>query len=142
MSFLDLSNENLDDAKEPKCVDEGEYTLSITDWKTDEEGKVEKRDLNDNPFIMPVLEVIECEEAEYAKPITHFLRLPYPEMSKKDRNDAQWNLKCFFDAFEIDYTQRLDFDETLGKTCEALLTVQPDTGYGEQNRVQRFINPR
>ena len=139
MSFLDLTQENLEDAIEPKVVDEGEYTVQIADWKTDDDGNVIKKDSNDNPYIMPVLEVCECPEAEYAKAFTHFLRMPHEDMTKKERNSALWNLKEFFSAFGIDYSQRIDFEDTIGKKAEALLTVQPDEGYGEQNRVQRFL---
>lgn len=138
-AFLDFSDENLNEAVEPKAVDDGEYTLKISDWKTTESGEITKEDVNGLPFIMPVLEVIECPEAEYAKPITHFLRLPHAEMTKKERNDAKWNLKMFMEAFEIDITGRIDMEDTLGKTAEALLIVTPDTGFGEQNRIKRFM---
>ena len=141
-SFLDLTDERMEDAVEPKAVDEGEYTVKIMDWKTDESGNVKKLDSNDAPFIMPVLEVIECPEAEFAKPITHFLRLPHKGLNKKERNSALWSLREFFTAFDIDYTEKIDYEDSIGKTAEALLTVQPDTGFGEQNRIQKLINPR
>ena len=141
-SFLDLTDERMEDAVEPKAVDEGEYTVKIIDWKTTETGEVTKMDINDEPFIMPVLEIIECEEAEYAKTITHFLRLPHAGMNKKDRNSAIWALKEFFTAFDVDYTQKIDYEDCIGKTAESLLTVTPDTGYGEQNRIQKLINPK
>ena len=141
-SFLDLSDENLDDAIEPKAVEEGEYTLKLADWKTNDKGEVVKEDVNGHPFIMPVIEIVECPEAEYAKPITHFLRLPHDDMTKKERNDTRYNLRTFWEAFEVDYTQRIMYEETIGATAEALLTIQPDTGYGEQNRIQRFLPSR
>jgi len=142
MSFLDLTDERMEDAVEPKAVNDGEYTLQITNWKTDDNGNVAKKDANDNPYIMPILEVCECPEAEYAKPITHFLRLTHEDMSKKERNGALWALKEFFTAFDIDFTQRIDYEEAIGKKADALLSIQPDEGYGEQNRIQRFILPR
>ena len=142
MSFLDFSDEDLAGAVEPKAVDDGEYTLKIVDWKTDDEGNVQKKDVNEAPYMMPVLEIVECPEADYAKPITHFLRLPHGEMTKKERNEALWHLRMFCEAFSIDASERNNFEDTLGKTAEALLIISPDTGYGEQNRVQRFLAPK
>lgn len=142
MSFLDLTDEKMEDAVEPKAVNDGEYTVQIVNWKTDDKGDVTKKDTNDNPFIMPVLEVCECPEADFAKPISHYLRLPHEDMSKKDRNATLWTLKEFFNAFGIDFAQRIDYEETIGKKADALLIIQPDEGYGEQNRIQRFILPR
>lgn len=141
-SFLDLTSENLENAKEPRAADEGEYTLRITDWRTGKDGSVVTLDKNDQPYMMPILEIIECEEAEFAKPISHFLRIPNSEMSGKDQNNAKWNLKAFCDCFGIDYTQRIDFEECVGLTGAALLFVAEDTGYGEQNKIRKFMTPR
>ncbi len=141
-SFLDLTEEKLDDAKEPTAVEEGEYTLRIADWRTSKDNNVVALDKNDQPYMMPILEVIECEEAEHAKTISHFLRIPNSEMNAKDQNNAKWNLKAFCECFGIDYTQRIDFEECLGLTGDALLFVAEDTGYGEQNKVRKFLTPR
>ena len=141
-SFLDLSGEKLEDAVEPKAVDEGEYTLIIADWKTNDSGEVLRKDVNGAPYIMPVLEVTECPEAEYAKPFTQFLRIPHADMTKKEHNDARYSLRKFWEAFGVDYTQRIEYEEVIGLTAEGLLTVSPDTGYGEQNRVVKFLTAR
>ena len=138
-SFLDLTEENLDNAVEPKAVDDGEYTLKITDWKTDDKGSVVKENQNGNPFIMPVLEIVECAEAEYAKAITKYLPLPHPDMTKKERNAARYNLRMFWEAFGVDYTQRIIYEDVIGLTAEALLSVSADSGYGEQNNIDRFL---
>ena len=141
-SFLDLTEEKLEDAIEPKAVDEGEYTLILVDWKTTDSGEVLREDVNGNPYIMPVLEVTECPEADFAKPFTHFLRIPHAEMTKKERNDARYTLRMFWEAFGVDYIQRIEYKEVIGLTAEALLIVQADTGYGEQNRVVKFLTAR
>jgi hypothetical protein len=141
-SFLDLTEESLDNAKEPKAVEEGEYSLRLIDWRTGKDGNVVTLDKNDQPYMMPIFEVIECEESEFAKPITHFLRVPIAEMDAKDRNNAKWNLKAFCDCLGIDYTQRIDFEECIGLTGDALLFVAEDTGYGEQNKIRKFLTPR
>lgn len=141
-SFLDLTDEKLDDAKEPQVVEEGDYTVRISDWRTTKDGNVVALDKNEQPYIMPILEVIECEEAEYAKPVSHFLRIPNTDMNLKDQNNAKWNLKAFCECFGIDYTQRIDFEECVGLTGEALLFIASDEGYGEQNKVRKFLIPR
>ena len=138
-SFLDLTDENMEDVVEPKAVDEGEYTVKLVDWVSDSAGNVIKKNTNDNPFIMPVLEIIECEEALFAKTLSHYLPLTHENMSKKEKNETLWRLREFFEAFGTDYTQRIDFEDMIGKTADALLTVQDDAEYGEQNRVKRFI---
>lgn len=141
-SFLDFTEDNLNDAIEPKAVEEGEYTIRIIDWRTDKKGTVLQKDKNDNPYIMPILEVIECPEAKFAKNFSHFLRLPHTEMAEKDKNAARWELRNFFRCFEIDYSQRIDYEDCIGTSGEVLLIVSSDEGYGEQNKVKRFLSER
>lgn len=141
-SFLDLTGESLEDAREPSVVEEGEYTIRLADWKVNKKGNVVSLDKNDQPYMMPIFEIIECEEAEYAKQFSHFLRISNTDQDAKDRNNAKWNLKAFCDCFGIDYTQRIDFDACLGMTGDALLFVAEDTGYGEQNKIRKFLTPR
>ena len=141
-SFLDFTGEELDDSTEPQAVEGGEYTIKLTDWKADKKGAILQKDKNDEPYIMPLLEVIECKEAAYAKAFSHFLRIPHDDMTQKDKNAAKWELKTFFTCFGIDYTQRIDYEECIGATGEVLLIVTPDEGYGEQNKVKKFMSPR
>ncbi len=141
-SFLDLTDESINEAKEPMAVEEGEYTLRLMDWKAAKDGGIIILDKNEQPYMMPILEIIECEEAEYAKPLSHFLRIPNEDQNAKDRNNAKWNLKAFCECFGIDYTQRIDFDSCIGLTGDALLFVAEDTGYGEQNKIRKFLTPR
>ena len=141
-SFLDFTDDNLDEASEPMAAEDGEYTLRIADWRADKKGAVLQLDKNDEPYIMPVLEIIDCEEAEFAKNFSQFLRIPHKGMAAKDINNAKWDIKCFCNCFGIDYSQRIDYEECIGKTGEALLIVTPDEGYGEQNKVKTFLSPR
>jgi hypothetical protein len=137
--MIDLSNDNLEEGRERQAVKEGEYTLRIKDWKSDDDGKIKMTNEKGFPYIMPILEVINCEEAEFSKDITHYLALPDSGLDKKKLNDAKYQLRCFFEAFGVDYHQPLDPEGMIGETAEALLVVQEDTGYGEQNRVKRWI---
>lgn len=139
-SFLDLSDEKMENVVEPKAVPDGEYTLKLIDWLTTDNGEVTRMNANDKPYIMPILEIIECEEAIYAKNISHYIPLIHADMSQKDKNNTLWRLKEFLDAFEIDFTQRIDYEDVIGKTADALLTTQHDEGFGEQNKISRFIS--
>jgi len=143
-SFLDFTDgeEDLDGAVEPQAAEDGEYTLKLVDWQTDKKGSVLRKDKNDDPYVMPLFEIIECEEAEFAKSFSQFLRIPHDGLNAKDKNAAKWDLKAFFTCFGIDYTQRVDYEECVGKTGDALLIVTPDEGYGEQNKVKKFLSPR
>ena len=141
-SFLDLTDERLEDAVEPKAVDDGEYTLKLVDWMTTDSGEVTRKNSSDNPYIMPIFEIIECEEAVFAKNISHYLPLLHEDMDKKEKNNTLWKLKEFFEALGIDYTQRIDYEDLIGKTTDALLTVLDDPDFGEQNRIKRFVTGR
>lgn len=141
-SFFDLADQNLDDAIEPKAAPAGEYTVEIMDWRTDANKNVVQKDKNDLPYVMPVLQVVECPEAEYAKQFSHFLRIPSKDLKAKDLNAAKWNLKVFCLAFGIDYTSRFDWTDCIGLRAECILKVDADTGYGEQNAISKFIEPR
>jgi len=141
-SFLDLTDAKMEDAVEPKAVDDGEYTLKLVDWMTTDSGDITRMNASGNPYIMPIFEIIECEEATYAKNISHYLPLLHEEMDKKDRNATLWKLKEFFEALGVDYTQRIDFEDLIGKTTDALLTVQDNADFGEQNNIKRFVAGR
>jgi len=140
--FIDLAGENLEEGKELQAVAEGEYRVRIKDWKTDDDGKIVKRTDKDFPYIMPVLEIINCPEAEYSKDLTHFLWMPHDEMDAKQRNNCKFALHEFWTAFGIDYRQKIDPESVIGAEADALLIVSPDTGYGEQNKIKRFVTSR
>ena len=141
-NFLDLMDDGIEDAKEPTVAEDGEYTLEILDWKVDKEGNVSRSDSNGNPYIMPVFGIADHEDSEYMKNFTHFLRLPHNGLDAKELNSCRYDLKMFFKCFGIDYSQRVDYEETLGLRGDAILVTSPDEGYGEQNRVQKFVAPR
>lgn len=137
--MLDFSQDNLEDGKEREAVPDGEYTLRLIDWLSDDDGKIKMYDKKDCPFIMPKFEIVGCEEAEYSKDLMHYLKLPNSDMKKKDLNDARFHLNAFFTAFGIDHKQAIDPESCIGLEADALLTIQDDPEYGEQNRVKRWI---
>ena len=137
--MLDFSNDDLESGKELTAANEGEYRLRLKDWKTDDDGKIKKFTEDDKPFIMPVFEVINCEEADHTKDINHFLWLVDDWMDAKQKNNARFALREFWTALGIDYRMPIDPESAIGAECDALLIVQEDQGYGEQNRIKRFI---
>lgn len=137
--FLDLSNDNLDEGKELTAAKEGEYRIRLKDWKTDDDGKIVKMTAEDKPFIMPIFEIINDPDADHYKDMTHFMWLPSDWMDAKKKNSARFELQTFCKAFRIDYHQKIDPENTIGLEADALLVVQDDATYGEQNRVKRFV---
>ena len=140
--FYDMGEEGLDDAVEPTPVPAGEYRVKIIDWMTDDEGNVIRLDTNDAPFILPKLSVIDCEGADYAPDFTYFLRMPNDEQTAKEKNKSKFNLRAFFQAFDLNYGGRIEWEEAIGAEADALLGIEHDTGFGEKNRVEQFIAPK
>ena len=142
-SFFDFNDVDFKDVIEPKPAEEGEYTIRIIDWKTDKKDSKTLMDKNDEPFLMPSFEIIDCEEALYAKNFNAYIKLPHKEMDKKEKNEVKWNLKAFFTCFGVDINGgRVNYDDMIGLSGDVLLIVTPDEGYGEQNKIKRFMTPR
>lgn len=137
--MMDFTGDDLESGKERQAVPEGEYRVRIKDWKSDDDGKINLLDKNGNSYIMPILEVIDCEEAEYSKDFTYYLPRVNDDMDAKQKSDARFKMREFWTAFEVDYTRPFDPESVIGSTADALLNVKEDTGYGEQNNVKRFI---
>lgn len=131
MSLLEL---NLDDAQEPKVVDANEeYKLRIIDCTKD----VNKKG---NKYILPRFEVVD---EPLAKDFTKYLGLPHDEMKAKELNRCKWGLVCFFDAFGVDHSKPVDpEDDLVGQTGWAILGIEDNEAFGEQNYVKKFIAPR
>ena len=140
--MMDFSNDDLESGKELEAAREGEYRLRLKDWKTDEDGKVTRKTEDGRPYILPVMEIIDCEGMEYMKDFTHFLWLVDEDMEPKKKNNARFALREFWTAFGIDYRQPIDPEAVIGATAEALLSTTEDDKYGLQNRVQRFMSSR
>ena len=141
-NFLDFTEDDLDDSVEPTTAEPGEHTIELSDWKVNDDGKVIRKDSNGNPYIMPIFEVVDEEGSEYIKSFTHFVRLPHEDMNKKELNSCKFALKEFFNCFGVDYHSRIDYEEIIGARGDVLLLTSADEGYGEQNKIKKFIAPR
>ena len=120
----------VDDAVEPKVMEEDEeYTIRIVSARVTESDK--------GRFLIPRFEIVD---EPYAKEFTMVLRLPDNEMTPKQKNEAKWRLKCFYEAF--DFMPRGEYDpgtELPGLEASAILGVSESDEYGEQNYVKRLL---
>jgi len=129
-SLLDI---DVSSAEEPKVVPaDEEYKLRILDATID-------RDKNDEPYLLPRFEVVD---EPLAKDFTKFLRLPHDGLNEKQLARVQWNLKLFLEAFDLPTKGRLDPEDLKGKVGWAILGIEDNEQYGEQNYVKKFIAPK
>ena len=130
MSFLDIDTS---DAVEPKAVaaDE-EYEIRMTSI----EQSINKKG---NPYLLPRFD-IPSEAA--SKDFTKYLALPHENMTEKELNSCKWQLKNFFEALGIDASQRIDLDACVGETAWAILGVDSNEEYGDQNYIKRFVRSK
>ena len=126
MSFLDVDTSS---AVEPKVVEaDEEYEIRIV-------GATVNNDKNGKPYFLPRFEIVGEPSA---KEFTKFMRLPHDEMNDKQRNNCLWQLKCFYEAFGI--TSPIgDENDIIGETAYAILGVNSDEEYGDQNYVKKFV---
>jgi len=131
MSLLEL---NLSDAQEPKVVDANEeYNLRIIDCTKDKNKK-------GNDYLLPRFEVVD---EPLAKDFTKYIGLPHDEETEKQQNRTKWNLRTFFECFGVDHSRPVDpEDDLVGQTGWAILGVEDNEAFGEQNYVKRFIAPK
>lgn len=93
------------------------------------------------PYIMPRLEV---PAEPYAKEFNHVVMLPEEDMDEKTRNNTAYRLIQFLTAFGVDVSGEieLDIEDLIGREADAVLDVDDDPTYGEQNRVKYFVVPK
>lgn len=130
MSVLDLTQHNMDSVVEPQAVDEGEYKIRLIEC----EGV--KENSSGNPYILPRFEIID---EPTSKDFTHYMALPNADMDAKQMNKTLARLKLFGEAFGIDFSRAVDFDELAGLEGWAILGNKDDAEYGPQNFIKKFI---
>lgn len=125
MAFLDM---DFSDVVEPRvAAADTEYKLRILDVK-------EGTDKNGNPYLMPRFEVVD---EVGVKDFSYFLGLPGAHMDAKRLNNAKYKLKTFMDAFGIEYSS--DPADWVGLEGWAILGVENNDQYGDQNFIKRFV---
>ena len=125
MSFL--SDLDLSDVVEPRVVEaDQEYNLRISDVK-------KGTNKNGGPYLMPRFEIVG---EVGAKDVSHYIGLPDSSMDAKKLNNTKYRIKQFLEAFDID--PQTDTESWVGAEGWAVLGIQDNEQYGEQNFIKRF----
>lgn len=126
MGFLnDIDFDNVPDLQ---ALEEGEYELRIMSAE-DYVGKTSGK-----ASVRVVLEVIGQPDAEM---IFHYISLPNANDDERAKNSKLRRAKAFLSFFDI--PQEADYPEWVGKTCWALLSVEPDQNGVDRNSIRRLI---
>jgi hypothetical protein len=127
MSFLDL---NVNDVPDLTVLPEGEeYELRILECeiKTSSKGNqgIQCR--------------FDCPAEPNSKDITHWIGIPDASADEKKRNAALRRIRDFCICFGINTVGGIDLSDVQGRTGWAILAIENDDTYGEQNKIKRFI---
>jgi hypothetical protein len=129
--FVDFGHEDIGDTPDLTVIpDDTEVTLRLTALSM----QVGKN--SGNPFLLAMLEV---KGEPDARDIRHMMMWPRDDMDSKQVANAKRRIKYFGQAFGIPLTGKVEFDKYLGREAVAILAVDPDEGYGESNRVKRWV---
>jgi hypothetical protein len=138
MSMLDLTGilDDIEGAEEPTIAEKDtEHKLRIVSVRGGEAGS------NGCEYFSPVFEVMN---APMVKEFSTFLWVPTRDkMSEKQYARSCYELKMFADAFEIDLSRPIDYEDDLpGREGWAILGIKKSDEYGEQNTIKKYIIPR
>jgi hypothetical protein len=129
--FVDFGSDDLGDTPDLQVIpDDTEVKLRLTALSM-QVGKA-----SGNPFLLAMLEVVGEPDA---RDIRHMMMWPREEMEPKQSANAKRRIKYFGQAFGIPLSGKVEFDKYLGREAVAILGVDPDEGYGESNRVKRWV---
>ena len=129
MSILDLTSYNVNDSQDPEVADaDTDVELRIVDVKMD----INK---SGNPYFLARFEV---SDQPLTKEFTRYFALPHKDMSEKQLNACQNNMRKFGEAFDIDFSSKINLEDLKGLTGWAILGIEENEEYGEQNYVKRF----
>jgi hypothetical protein len=73
---------------------------------------------------------------QHLRALSHILSVPTEDMDPKRLNGVKWQLELLKRAFGL---TEINFDSMIGREGYAMLTLDNDPEYGEQNRIQKFI---
>lgn len=128
MTVVDI---NVDDVQELEVLNPGEYQVRIDNAEIRE---------SDNPnFDKYLLLRLVPDEHPNAKSISHVIMLPCSQMDEREVMNRKRDIKNFVEAFNYNASNGINDEELVGLTGWALLGVENDDEYGEQNRVRRFV---
>lgn len=128
MSLIDV---NPGDAKELEAVPAGEYELSVT--------SAEVVPLKNDPDKEQIALSFKIEDEPTAKSLRDWIGIPHSSDDEATKNRKLLKLKAFCESADYDYADGIDTDLLPGMVVKAMLTVQNDETYGDQNRVTRYV---
>lgn len=129
-TFIDLDTS---DAREPICVEDGEYLIRVTGYRKDGEGNIIRTSQTGNKYFIMAFDI---PDEEFSKGFSKIFSLPTPDTEPKRLNAIKWELDCLKRCFGM---VDLDLNGFIQKTGYAMLTKKNDPQYGEQNEVKKFI---
>ena len=128
MSLLDI---NLSDVPDEITVEPGEYQLVITKAE-------QKQSKEGNEMIAVYFNIIDQPDAQM---IAHYFLLPTGKGDEK-ANSKLRRLKDFYVACGFDLAAPIDTADFKGTEVFAILKLEDNDEYGEQNRINRFVVPK
>lgn len=128
MSLIDV---NPGDAKPLEAVPAGEYELSIT--------SAEVVPLKKDPDKRQIALSYKIEGEPLAKSVRDWIGIPHATDDSDIENKKLLKLQAFCDSAQYDYSNGIDTDELPGMVVKAMLTVENDETYGDQNRITRYV---
>ena len=128
MSFIDVKP---NDAKELEVVPDGEYELAVI--------SAELAESKSKPGQQQIALSFSIQGVVNAPVVRHWLQLPHASDDDATTNRKLLRLKQFCDAFDYDASNGLDTEDLTGLTGTALLSVENNEEYGDQNRIKRFV---
>ena len=140
--MVDLDGMGIEDAEEIKAAPDGEYEVEIVDWKTDDEGHVIQENASGGRYIMPVIEIVNHENADMFSDFSHYVGLPDPAAKDKRAAKQRWRTKQFFQAFGIQLSGTWDPQDSIGNRTYAILETEENAQFGNRNVIARFVGGR
>ena len=129
-SFIDFGGDDLSQTPDLEVLpDNTEAKLRLNALS------VEVGQKSGKPYL---LAIVAASDYPDSRDIRHMMMLPTDEDDPKQVQNRKRAIKYFGQAFGIPLTGKVDFEKYLGREAYAVLGVNPDEGYGEQNRVKRW----
>lgn len=131
MALIDLVNENIASTPDPVCVAaDSECKLRII------EVTYKDSDKNGNSGLLVRFEITD---EPLAKDFIRYFTLPSAAMDEKKRESSKRGLKHFGEAFGIDFQRPFEVEELVGLEGWAILGVEANEQFGDQNYIKRFV---
>ena len=130
-SFLDFGDEDYAQTPDLQIIPDNTEVKVILNALSVQVGKDSGK-----PYLLALLSVVGEPDA---RDIRHMMMLPRDDQDAKQQSNAKRKLKYFGQAFGIPMTGKVSFDGYLGRQAIAIIGVDADTGYGESNRIKRWV---